>query len=604
MAVSRVLLPTLRAIPVPRPGQVARRFVIGFLFGVLVVVAGLVAFRQAYADRIMPGVVIGGVDVGSLTPAAARAALAERFGALEKGSIVIRSSRGTETIPYARLGRTFDLDGMVGRAVAVGRGGTALDESVAGFRLLAQPMALSPLVDFDRSRLAAELAAISGSYRIQPRDAAVTSGSAGLTVWPAATGSRLDADRLGPAIEAALLDPTTPVELSLTADTVKIAPNVSDADALRARDLAVRMASNVVVTDGAKKPKKWTIPAATVRTWITFARTDEGYLPSIDPTKIPASLGKVSKGVAVKAREATYLRDRSGHILGVSASGAGRALNTEATARAIVGILEARARGASPAWRAKVAVAAVAPKLNTAEAIEVAPLMVNVGSWTTRYQVSPHNGMSANITVPARRLNGTVVRPGQVFDFWNALGEVSFRTGYRLGGAIVGGHSVEGKALAGGICATSTTLFNAAARGGFEILARQPHWYYITRYPVGLDATVSQSQTMRFRNDTKYPILIRAFASPGMVRFEIWSVPNGRKVTWSRPSISNVVRGFDTRRETSSLARGRTERIEWPVDGMNVSVTRTVRDSTGRVVHSDTFVSHYHRMIGILLVGR
>ena len=197
-----------------------------------------------------------------------------------------------------------------------------------------------------------------------------------------------------------------------------------------------------------------------------------------------------------------------------------------------------------------------------------------------------------------------MVRPGETFDFWRALGEVSFRTGYRLGGAIVGGHSVEGKALAGGICAASTTLFNAAARGGLAIVARQPHWYYITRYPLGLDATVSQSQTMRFRNDTNHPVMIKSVAGPGIVRFEIWSVPNGRSTSWSRPRVSNVVRGYDTTQYTSSLRPGEQKRIEWPVDGKDVSVTRTVRDGSGRVLHRDTFVSHYHRMVGILLIGR
>ena len=180
---------------------------------------------------------------------------------------------------------------------------------------------------------------------------------------------------------------------------------------------------------------------------------------------------------------------------------------------------------------------------------------------------------------------------------------MSFRTGYRLGGAIVGGHSVEGKALAGGICATSTTLFNAALRGGFEIDARQPHWYYITKYPLGLDATVSQSQTMRFTNDTKYPILIRGFASPGIVRFEIWSVPNGRTVTLSRPQVSNVVKGYDTTVQTATLRRGQSNRTEWPVDGKDVVVTRTVRDANGNVIHHETYVSHYHRMVGINMVG-
>ena len=109
---------------------------------------------------------------------------------------------------------------------------------------------------------------------------------------------------------------------------------------------------------------------------------------------------------------------------------------------------------------------------------------------------------------------------------------------------------------------------------------------------------------MRFRNDTAYPILIRGFASPGTVRYEIWSVPNGRTVTWSRPAIWNVVRGYDSVRPTTTLPRGRAERIEWPVDGMDVSITRTVRETNGHVVHVDTFVSHYHRMVGITLVGR
>jgi len=600
MADSRVL-PHLRAFSIARPGRGALRFVIGFLFGVLVVLGALFGFRQAYADRIMPGVAVGGVDLGSLTPAAARAALADRFGPLSNGTVVIKSSRATAVIPFARLGRKFDLDTMVSQAVAVGRGGSPLDEAVSGLRLLAQPVTISPLVDFDRKRLTQELATFARGHAIEPLNAAVISGKAGLALSPSIDGERLDTDPVGPLVEAALLDPASPVDVAVTANIVRVAPRISEDQARQARDMAARITADLALTNGRKT---WKIPAAQIRTWITFAETADGYLPKIDPAGVPASLARAAKGVAVKAREAQYLRDKSGRILGVSASGAGRALDVAKTARAVIRVLEARATGASLNETIKLPVVSVAPKLTTQEAIEVGPLMVRVGAWTTRYQVSPHNGMSANITVPARKLNGMVVRPGQVFDFWNALGEVSFRTGYRLGGAIVGGHSVEGKALAGGICAASTTLFNAAARGGFDILTRSPHWYYIKRYPVGLDATVSQNQTMRFRNDTRYPILIRGIASPGMVRFEIWSVPNGREVTWSRPSISNVVQGYDTVQPTSTLPKGRAERTEWPVDGMDVSVRRTVRDGTGRVIHVDTFVSHYHRMVGITLVGK
>jgi hypothetical protein len=37
---------------------------------------------------------------------------------------------------------------------------------------------------------------------------------------------------------------------------------------------------------------------------------------------------------------------------------------------------------------------------------------------------------------------------------------------------------------------------------------------------------------------------------------------------------------------------------------MDVAVTRTVRAADGHVIHRDTFVSHYHRMIGITMIGR
>ena len=214
-----------------------------------------------------------------------------------------------------------------------------------------------------------------------------------------------------------------------------------------------------------------------------------------------------------------------------------------------------------------------------------------------------HNGFAANITIPARRLDGVVVQPGQQFDFWSALGEVSFRTGYRLGGAIVGGHSVEGKALAGGICAASTTLFNAAARGGLEIVTRQPHWYYITRYPLGLDATVSQSQTMRFRNDTKLPDPHRAYRLTGhrpLRDLERAQRPD-RVVEPAqrherRPRLRLGPDDLDPGEgQDANASNGRsTARMS--------SVTRTVRDANG-ASSTRQFVSHYHRMVGITLVG-
>jgi vancomycin resistance protein YoaR len=258
-------------------------------------------------------------------------------------------------------------------------------------------------------------------------------------------------------------------------------------------------------------------------------------------------------------------------------------------------------------------VVSVAPRLTTAQATEIAPRMRPLApkgpdgksGWTTWYPVSERNYWSRNITIPARTLNGRMVLPGETLAFWDALGEVSRRTGYGPGGAIIGGRTQPTGALAGGICSASTTLFNAAARAGLRIIERHHHYYYIGRYPVGLDATVSKPrQDMVFQNDTAYPIVIRSSASPGVVHFEIWGVPDGRKTTFSRTGKRNYRHAIDTVVYTSSLAPGVRRRIESPTDGFDVSVTRTVRDRDGAVIHRDVFSSHYARVNGVVLVGR
>ena len=589
-----------RAIHVPRPGRGARRFSLGFLLGIVLVLGAVVVVGTTLAGRILPGVSIGGVDVGGLRPDEARAALAAAFGGLETGETVVTSVRGTVTIKVADVGRTVDIEGMLGEAATLGRSGSRLDEVLAALRLSREPIGLPLRLSYDATRLTALLAAFEDRTYLRALDARVIVSASGFTVVPSVPGVRVDTADVAAALDAALRSPRVPPR-SIAATSAPVPPRTGDRDARRALAAAERIATDLKLVRG---DRRWKVKAARIRSWITFSGVGSGYGPTVDPSGVPAALKKVRKDVARKPREAEFLRTRGGAVFGVRASSAGRALDVEATTADVLATLATRAAGLGGTEPVTVTTMKVAPEFTTDEATRKAPLVVRLGAWTTRYQVSAHNGFAANITIPARKLDGVVVRPGATFDFWRALGEVSFRTGYRLGGAIVGGHTVEGRALAGGICAASTTLFNAAARGGLEIVTRAPHWYYIPRYPLGLDATVSDAQTMRFRNDTKHPVLITASASPGVVRFEIWSVPDGRTVSWSKPRVTNVVKGYDTTRATSSLPRGQRERIEWPVDGKDVSITRTVRDADGRVVHRDTFVSHYHRMIGITLVGR
>ena len=192
---------------------------------------------------------------------------------------------------------------------------------------------------------------------------------------------------------------------------------------------------------------------------------------------------------------------------------------------------------------AQLAMTAVGPALTTDEARKTAPLMTVVGSWTTHFIPGISNYWGKNISIPAAAIDGYVVAPGAWFDFWKVVGMPTLADGYGMGGAIINGHTEETGAIAGGICSTSTTLFNAALRAGYEIGERANHYYYISRYPVGLDATVAMGtgweQDMTWRNDTAYPVLIHALNGPGTVTFQLYSVDPHRTVTLSTPIVKN-----------------------------------------------------------------
>ena len=183
------------------------------------------------------------------------------------------------------------------------------------------------------------------------------------------------------------------------------------------------------------------------------------------------------------------------------------------------------------------------PSLTTAEAEAILPQMQMVSTWTTYYVPGDGNGFGNNINIPAFDIDGRNLAPGEWFSFWDSIGPVTEERGFMYGGVIIGGRSVAGGAFGGGICSTSTTIFNAALRMGLEMGIRANHFYYIDRYPDGLDATVYMDdnfvQDMTFRNDTEHPIVIRGFGGSGFVTFQIWSVPTGRSVVITDPVTSN-----------------------------------------------------------------
>jgi len=271
--------------------------------------------------------------------------------------------------------------------------------------------------------------------------------------------------------------------------------------------------------------------------------------------------------------------------------------------------LNSRMSGAAPET-VSLSMATVAPDFTADQAQSLVGQVKRLSSWTTHYISSSHNGNGQNIRRPTNLINGTVVQPGETFDFLAVAGPITVHNGYTDGAAIIHGNSVLDGVLGGGLCSTSTTLFNAALRAGFDIEARRNHAYYIDRYPIGLDATIwvsgSYEQTMSFVNDSQYPILIRGRNSHNAVTFAIYGVHDGRHVHLSKPDVTNEQPAWTQyiyTKNTGLVAPGARSRVEYPFAGFNSVVERVVTGADGTVLHDDTFRSSYRRVIGQVLIG-
>lgn len=151
-----------------------------------------------------------------------------------------------------------------------------------------------------------------------------------------------------------------------------------------------------------------------------------------------------------------------------------------------------------------------------------------VSSYTT--STTSNSNRNTNIELSAAAINGMMVPPGGTFSFNDATGQRTSAKGYKEATAISGGQSVP--EVGGGVCQTSSTLFNAVARANLEIVKRSPHAWPSSYVAKGMDATVNwPGLDFKFKNNTEWPIYITASYAKRKVTVEIYGMTLGEGIT-------------------------------------------------------------------------
>lgn len=79
----------------------------------------------------------------------------------------------------------------------------------------------------------------------------------------------------------------------------------------------------------------------------------------------------------------------------------------------------------------------------------------------------------ANMKKAASIFDGILLKPGEIFSFWQLIGKPSVGRGYLSGPTFERGKIVE--SAGGGLCQISGLIYNLALESGMTILERYPH---------------------------------------------------------------------------------------------------------------------------------
>ncbi len=201
----------------------------------------------------------------------------------------------------------------------------------------------------------------------------------------------------------------------------------------------------------------------------------------------------------------------------------------------------------------------------------------------------PNQPRVKNIRRIADLMDGVVVEPGQSFSVNHFIGTRTEENGFVMAPSILDAEMTE--TVGGGISQFATTLYNALYDAGFPVIEHKPHSHFISRYPAGVEATLSwPGPDLSFKNDSQSPLVIETSVSKDRVSVKLLGRTPGRKVTRKAPvelerkaqTVEHIADASVSARKPKVVREGSARR--------SVQVTRIVENPGKRRVDEDVVI--------------
>lgn len=544
---------------------VQKRLLIAAGAAVALLLIGYLMLVMSSGSTARPGTTVQGIDISGMSEAEAATAVEEGLGPIAEKRLRVRALDQAVGLRPEEAGLSLDAEASV--APAFGRTWNPFS-LVAG---LFGSTTLPAVAAVDEALLAAQVALIAEAVDQPPVEPTVSVEKGEGVITPGVEGRALDREATAAAMTRAFLLPREPVE----AVVVTVEPSITPEDTAEAQAL-VDDATSAPVTVKAGTVTA-VIPAKAVGRAMGFATENGQLVPTLDGAVLHDAIAEELSPIEVEGRDATF-RIKNGKPKVVK-SKVGTGVSDEELATAVEGVL-----ALPPAERTvTVAVGTREPALTTEQA-KALGVKERLSTFTQNFPYAPYRVQ--NIGEAARRVNGTLLMPGETFSLNDTIKERTKENGYTEG-FVVGAGGVFDEALGGGVSAAATTVWTGAFFAGMERVQTIAHSIYISRYQPGLEATVAWGIfDMKFRNDTPNAVFITAGTTNSSMTVSFWGTKEYDDITAEFGKRTSIV-PFDKIYDESEECLGQNG-----VDGFTITVDR-VFYKDGEEVRREPITTRY-----------
>ena len=468
------------------------------------------------------------------------------------------------------LGYAMDVDGTVAAVLGRGRQANPVAAFADHLRAFRKPTVIVPRESVEAAAVEQWVGGIAVELAAEPREAAVRFDGALVQEIPPRAGATIDEDELAEEVRAAALAgggtinaPIDPVE-----------PKTTQQDLDEAAETArLALSSDVIFERGGQTAVLTPTELGGVLRMAQVGEGDDLRLElQVRQRLLTEALGTATIDALEQEPESAEI-DLEGGAPRVRPGRAGFTYDEKLAAKRLLETVAERGDRRLP-----LPGRVVQPELTTKEARQL-QVVEKVSSFTTEHACC--ESRVTNIHRIADLLDEHLILPGETLSVNDLVGERTEEKGFVGGGAIFEGEFVE--QIGGGVSQFATTMFNAAWFGGYDIPDSKRHSYYISRYPVGREATLNYPNVdLKVTNNSPYGLLVDTSYTDTSITVTFW----GKKwveVKSSTGDRTNIKSPTVEYRENDELEKGASEVIqEAGAEGFDITVTRTMTFPDGR----------------------